>query len=68
MMSGSLLTLISHFFAHFGQFSKRLSYFQHSYLSQMTTKNENKYNNFENSSFVMDFTLDQTGVAFWVSR
>ena len=27
------------FFAHFGEFSKRLSGFKHSYLSQMTTKN-----------------------------
>ena len=31
------------FFAHFGEFSKRLSEFKHSYLSQMTTKNDNQF-------------------------
>ena len=29
--------------SHFGEFSKRLSDFKHSYLSQMTTKNDNQY-------------------------
>ena len=71
------LTFISRFFAHFGHISKRLSNFKHSYHSQMTTKNDNQYIkievsslviqqyfNVENSSFVMHFTVDQTGVLF----
>ena len=42
LISGSSLTLISHF-SSFSQFSKRLSDFKHSYLSKITTKNEIKY-------------------------
>ena len=68
-------------FVYFGQFSKRLSDCKHSYLCQMTTKNFKPiyqnlscsllvqiYFNFENSSSIVHFTLDQTGVLFWVTR
>ena len=63
------------FFAHFGQFSKLLSGFNNSYLSQMTIKNCSQYIKtyisslviqgcftFENYSFIVHFMLDKTGV------
>ena len=59
------------FFPHFGQLSKRSCDFKHSYLSQIDNQNITIYVSslavqtyfiFEKPSFVVHFTLDQTGV------
>ena len=47
LASVASLTFSKPFLAYLGQFSKRLSHFKHSYLSQMTAKIKNSVSQFK---------------------